>query len=130
MEKRIWCIRGAVCAENTSESITSAVGQLWTGLLKSNKLDVSDVVSIQFSVTPDLDELNPATALRRSDHNSSTASIPLFCAQEPVIKNMKSKVIRILVTAYQTESFTPVPVYLNGAQSLRPDLDSGDKRYC
>ena len=46
--------------------------------------------------------------------------MPLFCSQEPEIKGMLKKVIRVLITGYFDEK--PIPVYANGAEVLRPDL--------
>ena len=125
--ERLYCIRGAVCAENTAESITQNVGELCQTLFSKNDLNAQNIVSLQFTVTPDLDVLNPATALRHADTSGMSANIPLFCSAEPVIKNMKPKVIRVLVTIYKPYGFTSVPVYLNGAQSLRPDLNSNTR---
>ena len=123
-EKRLVCIRGAVCTENTIESVTENVGNLYTKIHQENQLAAQDIVSIQFTITPDLTALNPATALRKADKTGECAAIPLFCAAEPVIQNMKPKVIRIMITAYKECGFIPTAVYLNGAQTLRPDLTS------
>lgn len=120
--ERLYCIRGAVCAENTAESITANVGLLCKTLFEKNNLDDNCIVSIQFTITPDLDTLNPATAFRRFNNTKASASIPLFCAAEPVIKNMKQKVIRVMVNVYKPRGFIATPVYVHGAESLRPDL--------
>jgi len=122
LENRMYCIRGAVCSENTADSLVKNVGELYQELCNKNELEAADIVSIQFSITPDLDALNPATALRKSDKTGATKNIPLFCCAEPLIQNMKPKVVRVMVTVYKKQEFIPVPVYLNGAESLRPDL--------
>ena len=54
-----------------------------------------------------------------------TSAVPLFCSQEPVVRNMLPKVVRLMVTAYLPEGTAVVPSYLNGAQVLRPDLGRG-----
>ena len=76
-------------------------------------------MSVQFTVTDDLTELNPATALRKSGF---AKTIPLFCSAEPKIKTGLSKTIRILIYYYGRKN--PIPVYLNGAEILRPDIYS------
>lgn len=119
---RIYCIRGAACAENTPESITEKVGEMCRKLFKENGLSSDDLVSIQFTLTPDLDALNPATALRRTDVGLDTSKVALFCSQEAVIKGMLPKVIRVMITAYMPEGSELHTAYLNGAQALRPDL--------
>ena len=120
---RLFCIRGAVCTENNADSIIQNVEQLFKELLLKNKLSSArDIVSIQFTVTADIDELNPAAALRKGNIGLDTSHIPLFCAQEPVMKKSLPRVIRTLVTVYLPEDSTVQSVYLNGTQVLRPDL--------
>ena len=122
-DKRLCSIRGAACSENTAESITDSVGKLCRLMFSGNKLSENDIVNIQFTVTPDLDALNPATALRRCGNTGlDTSVIPLFCSQEPVIRGMLPKVIRIMITAYVPEGFKRKSEYINGAEILRPDL--------
>lgn len=129
-EDRLYCIRGATCAQNTPTSITQNVGILCSTIVEQNKLDAKNIVAIQFTTTPDLDSLNPATALRRSKAFEGTESIPLFCSAEPVIQNMKPLVIRVMFTVYLSNGADIVNVYLNGAQSLRPDLAASMTRNC
>ncbi len=122
MEKRLYSIRGAVCAENTKDSIIENVELLCSKLFSINSIKADDIVNIQFTVTPDLDVLNPATALRFSDTGIDTSRIPLFCAQEPVIKGMLANVIRVMITVYLDKDSICKTAYLNGAEVLRPDI--------
>lgn len=115
--KRLYAIRGAVCTSNTVDSIDEAVFQLYSTIKKENTFSDDDMVSIQFTLTNDLTEENPAAALRKK---CGVSSVPLFCSVEPPIKNSLQFVIRILITVYMDKK--PVPVYLNGAEKLRPDL--------
>ena len=121
-EQRLFSIRGATCAENTAESITKAVGELMSLLFASNGLKAEDLVNIQFTVTSDLDALNPATALRKSCTGLDISHTALFCSQEAEIKGMLPRVIRVMVTCYMDSSSMPRGAYINGAQVLRPDL--------
>lgn len=116
-QKRMYGIRGAVCAENTREDIVAKIRDLYTKIIADNNLLEEDIVSIQFSVTPDLNAVNPASALRQSGFAKSAA---LFCCAEPVVDNGIPFVIRILITAYLEQ--TPVSVYIHGAENLRSDL--------
>lgn len=120
--KRIFSIRGATCAENTKESIGERTVQLSRALFEKNALGSADIVSVQFSLTQDLDEMNPCAALRKNDVGIDTSRIPLFCTQEAYIKGGLEKVIRIMVTAYMEADSVPVPLYINGAEKLRPDF--------
>ncbi|MBO6176198.1 MAG: chorismate mutase [Treponema sp.] len=122
MQKRLYSIRGASCAKNTAESITDAVREMCSKLFTENSISGDDIVNIIFSMTADLDALNAATALRRADTGTDTSSVPLFTAQEASIKGMLPKVIRVMITAYLPEGTKVKPVYINGAQALRPDF--------
>ena len=120
--KRLYCIRGATCTENTREAIRSAVGALFDGICAENPFDAADMVSVQFTMTGDLNELNAATALRTAGTRLDVSSVPLFCAQEPAVKGMLPRVIRIMVSVYLAEGTKVRNIYLNGAQVLRPDF--------
>ncbi|MBP5442528.1 MAG: chorismate mutase [Treponema sp.] len=127
-EKRLFGIRGATFCENSKDSIIKYTGDLCRMIFAENKLSAEDIVSIQFTITDDLDELNPATALRRnSDLGIDVAAVPLFCSQEPRIAGMPPKVIRVLVTTYMPFDAKVHAVYINGAQMLRPDLGESGK---
>ena len=122
MTKRLYCIRGAVCADNTKESIKDSVCKMMNLIVELNNLKTEDIVSFQFTMTPDLDELNPATALRTGNCKVDSSVIPLFCSAEPVIKGMLKRVIRVMVSVYLEEGSVIKPVYTNGAEALRPDI--------
>lgn len=122
MEKKVVAIRGATCCDNTKEEITLYVCKLLNDIVRENDLNAEDIVSIQFTVTKDIDELNPATALRLGNTKIDVSNIPLFCAQEPEIKGGLEYVIRIMVTAYMREFAVRKNVYINGAERLRPDF--------
>ncbi|WP_407425637.1 chorismate mutase [Treponema sp.] len=122
MPQRLFAIRGATGSENDSESIRKNVCQMCLKLFSENHLTQKDFVSIQFTITEDLNVLNPAAALRKGQSEFDVSTIPLFCSQEPKITGSPEKMIRILVTAYMPEQSVPVPVYINGGEKLRPDL--------
>ena len=125
MEKRIFGIRGAVCAENTPESITENVGEMCRLIFKENNLQPDDIVSVHFTMTQDLHCMNAAAALRKSDVGIDTSLLALFVSQEASIDGMLPQVIRVLVTAYLPAEKNPVHVYINGAEKLRPDFSKG-----
>jgi chorismate mutase len=116
-QKRLFGIRGAVFAENTREDIGKKVKDLYVQILAQNDLLEEQIVSIQFSITPDLTAVNPASALRQA---GCALSCALFCCAEPAVDNGIPFVIRVLVTAYLDKN--PVSVYIHGAQNLRTDL--------
>ena len=115
--KKLRALRGAVCCEDSEDSISSAVADLYSRILRGNSLSEKDIVSIQFTVTPDIRALNPASALRKNGFAENTA---LFCALEPCMEGSLPKTIRILIYYYSRKK--PRHIYMGGAEVLRPDL--------
>jgi chorismate mutase len=91
---------------------------LFDELLLKNNLKEDSLVSMIFSVTRDLDAKNPASALREEGRAAETA---LFVTQEAYFPGTLERIIRVLVHCYMDASQTPVHVYRNGAEVLRPD---------
>ena len=116
--KRLYALRGAVRCLNTSADISAQVAGLYDALLGENSLAERDIVSLIFSVTPGLDALNPATALRRTGRGESLA---LFAVQEAPCRDALDRTVRALVHCYLDEGAEPRHVYRNGAEVLRPD---------
>ncbi|UTC82443.1 chorismate mutase [Treponema denticola] len=114
--KKLRALRGAVCCEDSEESISSAIVNLYSRILMENSLSEKNIVSIQFTVTSDIRALNPASALRRQGFAENTA---LFCALEPCMKGSLPKTIRILIYYYSRRK--PRHIYMGGAEVLRPD---------
>lgn len=116
--KRLKALRGATQCKNDPRDITCQVGALYDELLVRNGLSEPDLVSIIFSVTADLDALNPAAALRQYGRAEETA---LFALQEAVVAGGLERTIRVLIHCYMEESAAVWHVYRNGAETLRPD---------
>jgi len=116
--KRLYALRGAVQCMNTVQDICEQVSLMYGDLLSANKLDEDDIVSLIFSVTDDLDAINPCTALRKNGHAGELA---LFSAREPESKNALERTVRALVHCYLEEGSQVHHVYRNGAEVLRPD---------
>jgi chorismate mutase len=112
-------VRGAIQVDaDTVDAIWDGASRLVTGLLSANAIREKDIVSLVFSVTSDLRSGNPATGVRRTGFDGT----PLFCVQEAGIEGAMPRVIRALLT-WNARGRTPaVPVYLGGAEALRPDL--------
>lgn len=118
-DERLYAVRGATCCENTIESIQNFVPALYAALLQNNDIKEESIVSVQFSMTSDLNVLNPATALRKAAYADQ---VPLFVSAEPYIVGGLPFVIRVLICFYGSKK--PTPLYLNGAEVLRPDLSN------
>ncbi|MDR2601273.1 MAG: chorismate mutase [Spirochaetaceae bacterium] len=119
--KKIYALRGAVCVQNTKEDVSAQTGRLYSKLLSANALSEADVVSIIFSITPDINAKNPCTALREAGFAKET---PLFAVQEAQTEGMMNNTIRTLIHCYLEEDSKPVHIYTNGAEALRPDRGS------
>ena len=122
MEKKLAAFRGAICVENTAESITENVCLMCRELFSKNNIQAEDIVSLQFSITDDITVLNPATALRRGNLGLDVSQVPLFCCQEAKIDGGMKLVVRALLTAYADAGAERHNIYLNGAEKLRPDF--------
>jgi chorismate mutase len=116
--RRLRALRGATQCKNDPRDITEQVGALYDELLLRNDLKEADLVSVLFSVTADLDALNPAAALR--DYGGA-GEAALFALQEAYAEGGLERTIRVLIHCYMDESVTPRHVYRNGAEVLRPD---------
>jgi len=114
-------VRGAITIENTPDetnAMIQAVGVLMQSLMDSNSIAIESIVSVQFSQTADLRKMSAASALRIA--NPAFDSVPLFCSQEPEIEGSLPRTVRILII--WKGRGPAIPLYLNEASSLRPDL--------
>ncbi len=121
MHWRVRAIRGATTvAVNTKEAIAQAVTELLDELETHNQLDLDEVISVTFSVTPDLDAIFPA-AIARS--RVGWEQVPLMDFQHMKVTGSLERCIRLLL-----HFNTPEPTrkiyhpYLRHAMRLRPDL--------
>lgn len=116
----IAAVRGAVPVRaNRSEDIVAATARLLTSLLEVNRLDRSRIVSAIFTSTGDLDADFPAHAARRL----GWTDVPLLNAREIPVPGAMPRVVRVLLTVWGVAPGTRlVPVYLDTAAALRPDL--------
>ncbi len=119
----VFAVRGAIqVGANREPAIREASTSLVREMCERNRIAEDHIVSIVFSVTEDLTAANPASGLRKGGFSQT----PLFCVQEARCDNGMPMVIRVLLTARSRGFFrrrsAPAHVYLNGAESLRPDL--------
>lgn len=117
-------IRGATTVEeDTRESILDATEELLQQMIKDNSLQVDDIASVLFTMTPDLHAVFPAEAARKINWTE----VPLICAQELEINGAMSKCIRVLIHWNTPLLASQVKhCYLRKAKALRPDLEKRD----
>jgi chorismate mutase len=116
--KKLFALRGAVQCQNTIDDIREQITIMYDELLTQNKLKEEDIVSVIFSVTSDLNAVNPCSALRKSGR---AGELSLFSTLEPESKNSLERTVRVIIHCYLDESVKPKHTYRNGAEVLRPD---------
>ena len=113
-------IRGAIfLKENSIKEIDRAAVKLYSNLIEKNSINETDIISLIISHTSDSTARNSATSLRKAGF---AKGIPLMCMQEANIEGGRPLVVRMLIN-FNTNKETLTPVYLDGAEILRPDLN-------
>ena len=112
-------IRGATTASaNTRDAILEATRELLDALIRANDLRANDVASVYFTLTPDLDAAFPAAAVR----GLGWQDVAALDAQAPRVMNDVPRCIRVLIHWNTEAALQDIRhVYLQGAQTLRPD---------
>ncbi len=112
-------IRGAIgVPENTAEAIAAATVELLEEIARRNRLTVDEVVSMFFTLTPDLNADFPARAARGQGWD-----VPMLDLQQIAVPNALPRCLRVLVHVDRTD---PVRhAYLRDARLLRPELEAG-----
>lgn len=117
-------IRGAITVkENNAVEMLAAVKELLLKMTAANHVQVEDIASIIFSVTPDLDAAFPAKAAREL----GWTNVPLLDLQQMQVPGGLQRCIRVLMHVNTELRQTEIKhVYLGEAKKLRPDLAAGN----
>jgi len=125
-KSRLWrrthAIRGATSVERDDpRHIYDATRELLEAIVERNWLELDEIISVWFTVTPDLKSAFPALAAREM----GWTDVPLLCASEIPVADAMARVVRVLM---EVEIAAPRRlenhVYLRDAVALRPDLHS------
>lgn len=113
-------IRGATTVDaDEPEHIAQATEELLLDLIRANDVAVDDIISIIFTVTPDLRSAYPAAGARRLGWTST----PLLGATEMDVPDGLPRCIRVLMHVNTDRPAAAIAHrYLRGARTLRPDL--------
>lgn len=113
-------VRGAIQIDRDDpDAIRTGTGALLTEIMRRNDLGADDIISVLFTMTPDLASGFPATAARRL----GLSDVPLLCATEIPVPDALARVIRLLAHVASDRPRSAIEhVYLRGAARLRPDL--------
>jgi len=118
----LYAIRGAICAENSSESIWGRTRELLEEILRANTLDIDNIVSIIFTCTKDLNQAYPAVSAREM----GILHASLMCMAEMDVVGSMEGCIRVQVMAYMGVPQNQVKhIYMGRARALRPDIVEG-----
>jgi chorismate mutase len=112
-------VRGATSVEeDTPEAILESTAELLSEVLERNDLIADDLISMIFTMTPDLRSEFPALAARQA----GLTTIPLLCASEIPVPGSLGMCIRLLLHCTLPRDRGVHHVYLRKARKLRPDL--------
>jgi len=112
-------IRGATSVSRNSETeILEATRALLDTMRHENDIPIERIVSVIFTVTPDLDAVYPARAAREIGWHDT----PLLCAADMDVPGSLPRCVRVLMhAAIDPPEAGLRHVYLGEARSLRPD---------
>ena len=113
-------VRGAIQVDaDEREQVLEATTELLTEVLVRNHLSTDDLISVIFTVTPDVRSEFPAYAARQM----GITDVPLLCAREIDVPGAMPRVLRLLAHVETTLSRADIRhPYLRGAAGLRTDL--------
>ncbi len=113
-------VRGAIQVEaDDRDEILQGTSELVTEVLRRNRIDPADLISIVFTATPDLTAEFPAYAARQL----GLTDVPLLCTTEIAVPGSMPRVLRLMAHVESDLTRTQIRhVYLRGAAALRTDL--------
>jgi chorismate mutase len=113
-------IRGAIqVPANTAADIAAGVQELVSAILEANQLVPSDVISVFFTSTVDLNAAFPAAACREMGF----ANVPLIGSVEVNVPGALNRTIRAMFHVESTKAADQINhIYLHGAAALRRDI--------
>ncbi len=112
-------IRGAISvARDEPGAIYEATQELLAAIVARNAIATDDIISVIFTVTPDLRSAFPALAARQM----GWLDVPLLCTMEIPVPGALGCCIRVLLHVETTRPRAKIAhVYLRAAEALRPD---------
>lgn len=113
-------IRGAITVTaDQRQAVIEATYKLLRKIQSENNFNTEDIVSVLFTVTPDIKSVFPAEARRLLGWDL----VPLMCFQEIEVENALPLCIRVLVHINCDKKQTEIKhIYLENAVTLRKDL--------
>ena len=123
-------IRGAIQVDaDDRDAILEGTAELVTAVMTRNDLTPDDVISVLFTVTPDLTAEFPALAARKLGFHA----VPLMCATEIPVTRAMPRVVRLMAHVDTERPRAQIQhVYLRGAVAPPPGhrAVTGSRRRC
>ena len=118
---KVLAIRGATTVtKNSKKEILNETKVLIETIIKENKIEEDDIISMVFTMTNDLDSVYPSVAVRDL---LGICDTPLLNFEEKYIKGSLRMCIRVMVNVNSENSKSDMKhIYLNNAKILRPDI--------
>ena len=118
--RRLHAIRGAITVERDERALLlAATRELLGEMIARNEMRPEEIVSVIFTLTPDLASEFPALAARELGWLDAA----LLCTMEIPVPGALPRTIRVLVhVEFDEPRERVVHVYLREATALRPDL--------
>jgi chorismate mutase len=113
-------VRGAVTVSaDDPDAIHAATHELLNEIVLRNGIDLEDIASVMFTLTPDIRAAFPALAAR----DMGWTHVPMLHAVEVNVPGAITRCIRVLMHVNTFRAMGEVEhVYLGEAEKLRPDL--------
>ena len=113
-------IRGAIQLDTDDrDAILEGTAELVAAVMSRNDLTTDDVISVLFTVTPDLTAEFPALAARKVGFHA----VPMMCATEIPVTGAMPRVVRLMAHVDTDRPRSEIQhVYLRGAAALRLDI--------
>jgi chorismate mutase len=123
VSSRLQAVRGATTlVQDTPDAMRQEVTCLLEALISENHITTQDIVSVFFTLTPDLHSISPAKVARE---RFDWENIALFSGLEPQIEGLPKQAVRVMIQFYTTRTAQELKhLYFNEAQTLRPDRTS------
>ena len=119
-------IRGAITVDaDDPAQIVFATKRLLLNMIERNGVEIDDIASVLFSLTPDLRAAFPALGAREM----GWVHVPMLHFTEIDVPGSLPRVIRVLMHVNTERGQREIDhVYLDGATILRPDLSQASAR--
>ena len=113
-------IRGATSVRaNTREAILEAARELLHAVVEANDVERTQIASVFFTTTTDLNAEFPAVAAREV----GWVDVPLLCGHEMSVPGGLPRCLRVLMHVNTDRALDEIQhIYLHEATALRPDI--------